>query len=106
MADELRAVVRAKIPRGTVHRDPPASTSMTRWEWIDPAASVARHSRVNSSITVRHFSGWPWAQSSTAKSEARSGWGRCPASDAQSPRAGAAATIPPGATAGGSDADS
>jgi hypothetical protein len=31
-------------------------TSMTRFERMLPATSIARHSRVNSSITVKHFS--------------------------------------------------
>jgi hypothetical protein len=40
------------------------STSITRPERMLPAASIARHSRVYSSITVRHFSAWPFAHAS------------------------------------------
>ena len=43
-------------------------TSITRPERIDPATSIARHSRVNSSITVKHLICWPLAQASNTKS--------------------------------------
>ena len=41
---------------------------MIRWERMLPATSIARHSRVYSSITVRHFNGCPLAQASKTKS--------------------------------------
>ena len=44
---------------------------MTRPERMLPATSIARHSRVNSSTTVRHFSCWPLAQASNTKSYAQ-----------------------------------
>ncbi|CAK0446213.1 ISBma1, transposase [Burkholderia pseudomallei] len=44
---------------------------MTRPERIDPATSIARHSRVYSSITVRHFNCWPLAHASNTKSYAQ-----------------------------------
>ena len=46
------------------------STSITRLERMLPATSIARHSRVYSSITVRHFSCCPFAQASNTKSYA------------------------------------
>ncbi len=44
------------------------STSITRGDRMLPATSIARHSRVNSSITVRHLSCWPLAHASKTKS--------------------------------------
>jgi hypothetical protein len=44
------------------------STSIKRLERIEPATSMARHSRVNSSMIVRHLSCWPLAQESKTKS--------------------------------------
>ena len=44
------------------------STSMTRPERIPPATSIAMHSRVNSSMTVRHFNVRPSAHVSNTKS--------------------------------------
>src|SRR5688572_26786010 len=44
------------------------SSSMTRAERVLPETSIARHSRVYSSMTVRHFSCWPLAQASYTKS--------------------------------------
>jgi hypothetical protein len=41
---------------------------MTRPERMPSTTSIARHSGVNSSITVRHFSCWPFAQASKTKS--------------------------------------
>ena len=46
------------------------STSMTRLERMLPATSIAKHSRVYSSMTVRHFNCWPLAQASKTKSYA------------------------------------
>lgn len=40
------------------------STSITRLELMEPATSMARHSRVDSSMTVRHLSYWPVAVAS------------------------------------------
>src|SRR6516164_3600081 len=45
-----------------------ASTSITRPERMLPATSIARHSRVYSSMTVRHLSCCPFAQASKTKS--------------------------------------
>src|SRR6185437_7911266 len=53
------------------------STSMTREERMLPATSMARHSRVYSSITVKHFSCWPLAQASKTKSYAHRYGARC-----------------------------
>ena len=44
------------------------STSITRADRMPPATSIARHSRVYSSITVRHLICWPLAQASKTKS--------------------------------------
>lgn len=44
---------------------------MTRPERIDPATSMARHSRVYSSITVRHFNCRPLAHASNTESYAQ-----------------------------------
>ena len=44
---------------------------MTREDLIPPATSIARHSRVYSPITVRHFSCCPLAQASNTKSYAQ-----------------------------------
>lgn len=46
-------------------------TLMTRPERMLPATSMARHSLVNSSITVRHLSCRPLAQASNTKSDAQ-----------------------------------
>src|SRR3990167_2893556 len=46
------------------------STSTTRRERMEPATSIARHSRVYSSMTVRHLICWPSAVVSKTKSSA------------------------------------
>lgn len=46
------------------------STSITRCEQMLPPTSIARHSRVNSSTTVKHFSVCPLAHASNTKSYA------------------------------------
>lgn len=54
----------------------------TRPDRIEPATSIARHSRVYSSITVKHFNCCPLAHASNTKSYAQTcradvaGWGR------------------------------
>ena len=68
---ELGTVVGAKIvgaPRTLTHFD---RTSITRGERMLPATSIARHSRVNSSITVRHLIFCPFAHASNTKSYAQ-----------------------------------
>ena len=44
------------------------STSITRPERMRPSTSIARPSLVHSSVTVRHFSCWPFAHQSNTKS--------------------------------------
>ena len=56
---------KAGAPRSLISR---VNTSMTGAERMLPATSIARHSRVNSSMMVRHLSFWPLAQASKTKS--------------------------------------
>lgn len=70
-----------------------------------PATSIARHSRANSSIRVRHFRLCPFAQYRTRNRRPRRRWVQLPATVAgeKQQHVGAAgageAAVPPGATA-------
>ena len=56
LADELRAVSERKIAGAPCWLTSRASTSITRFERMLPATSIAKLSRVNSSTTVKHLS--------------------------------------------------
>jgi len=67
LADELGPLSERRkrgVPRSLIRR---VSTLITRPDRMPPATSLASASRVNSSITVRHFKLWPLAQVSNTK---------------------------------------
>ena len=66
--DELRPVVRAQIPRRAVDAHELRQHLDDAADRMPPATSIAKHSRVHSSMTVRHFSCCPFAQVSNTKS--------------------------------------
>ena len=88
--DELRPIVRPQVARRAVTLTSCASTSITRPERIPPATSIAKHSRVHSSTTVKHLSVCRLAQVSNTKSYATRG-------SVRSAAAAGAVRWPPGA---------
>src|SRR5215470_1256514 len=71
LRNELGAVIRAEMPGRAMDADQASEDIDNPSRPMLPATSIARHSRVHSSTTVRHLSWRPSAHASKTKSTAQ-----------------------------------